>query len=353
MRVISIVESAAIVFDNKYMGGDLIDEVAIVCDKQHGSVEVAQGGFESISSPEVEVIGGFVEHHQVGVGGGNLRQCGLALFSTTAVAERLQSDVAGESEAGEQAADLSGRHIGLSGWSDDFDEIDVSGDCFESLVEVGNVDVVPQFDSAAVGFELSDQCFEQRGLAAAVGPQDPQSLASFDSQRQVLKQRFREPLGDLECFDHDFSTAGGLAEGHGWDVEVVELFDVFESFEFSDPVGGLFVFLPVLVLADEVLGPGDEVLLSPGDLAEPFLSLGSLCAVGGEVAGVGVESIGSEFEDACDDLVEEEAVVADEDHRRSGSDQERFEPFGCGDVEVIGGFIEQHHIGIGEQDLGQ
>ncbi len=45
--------------------------------------------------------------------------------------------------------------------------------------------------------------------------------------------------------------------------------------------------------------------------------------------------------------------MADDQHRLAGLGQERFEPFGGFDVEVVRWLVEQHQIGLAQQQLGQ
>ena len=45
--------------------------------------------------------------------------------------------------------------------------------------------------------------------------------------------------------------------------------------------------------------------------------------------------------------------MADQQHGRGAFGEERFEPFGGLDVEVVRGLVEEHHVRLGQQQLGQ
>ena len=71
------------------------------------------------------------------------------------------------------------------------------------------------------------------------------------------------------------------------------------------------------------------------------------------VAGVDLELLVVEVGDVRAHLVQEVAVVADDDHRGVVVVQRPLEPADRVDVEVVGGLVEQQHVGLGEQGLGE
>ena len=60
-----------------------------------------------------------------------------------------------------------------------------------------------------------------------------------------------------------------------------------------------------------------------------------------------------EFENPLGGVVEEVAVVGDGDDGAGEADEELFQPFDRFGVEVVGRFVEQQHVGLGEQQLAQ
>src|SRR3546814_6696170 len=53
------------------------------------------------------------------------------------------------------------------------------------------------------------------------------------------------------------------------------------------------------------------------------------------------------------DLVKKVAIVADDDHRALVAIKHIFEPAYGVDIQVIGGLVQQQHVGIRKQGLGQ
>ncbi len=72
-----------------------------------------------------------------------------------------------------------------------------------------------------------------------------------------------------------------------------------------------------------------------------------------EIAGKTRQQAAVELDDAGADAVEEGAVVGNEEERHAGFDQQRFQPFDGGDVEVVGRLVEQQHLRRHSQRLGQ
>ena len=98
--------------------------------------------------------------------------------------------------------------------------------------------------------------------------------------------------------------------------------------------------------------PAVLLLRLVGEL-QPRAAAGLLLAVGGVAALVGVQLAALELEDLGDRLVEEAAVVGDDQHRARELLEERLEPGQAVEVEVVGGLVEQQDRGPGEQHAGQ
>ena len=70
-------------------------------------------------------------------------------------------------------------------------------------------------------------------------------------------------------------------------------------------------------------------------------------------AGVERESAAGELGDAVHVAAQEGAVVRDHDDRAAVAVEKALEPLDRGQVEVVGGLVEQQHVGLGEQQLRQ
>jgi hypothetical protein len=71
------------------------------------------------------------------------------------------------------------------------------------------------------------------------------------------------------------------------------------------------------------------------------------------VARVAAQPLGLEREHPLDVAVQELAIVADEQQRALTLAQEAVEPFLGGDVEMIGGLVEEQDLGILQEQRGQ
>ena len=116
---------------------------------------------------------------------------------------------------------------------------------------------------------------------------------------------------------------------------------------------GLLGPLARAVLADVGFEVGDLLLLPLGLPLEHLGLLGAEPPVLRVVAGVGLDLSLVQLPDLGDDLVEEVAVVADDDHRHRLPRQVVLEPGGRLDVEVVRGLVQEHQVGALEQQLGE
>ena len=72
--------------------GDLVEEVAVVADDQHGPLELVDRALERLAGPDVEVVGRLVHDQQVGGGGAEAGQGRLGLLAAGELADGLEDD---------------------------------------------------------------------------------------------------------------------------------------------------------------------------------------------------------------------------------------------------------------------
>jgi hypothetical protein len=103
---------------------------------------------------------------------------------------------------------------------------------------------------------------------------------------------------------------------------------------------------PDLLLRQQLVGAGigQRLVLQ-------LARLGGL--VGGEVARVAAQQAAVELDDARGHGVDEGAVVRDEDQRALPAGEQVLQPLDGVDVEVVGGLVEQQHVGRGHQRARQ
>ena len=76
---------------------------------------------------------------------------------------------------------------------------------------------------------------------------------------------------------------------------------------------------------------------------------GLLLLIRGEASRIAPEPAAIELDDARGDRVEKAAVVGDADHGAGEALQQPFEPADGGEVEMVGGLVEQQHVGLSGQ----
>ncbi len=120
--------------------------------------------------------------------------------------------------------------------------------------------------------------------------------------------------------------------------------------------GGQFDIQGLLFGADDILPhPADFGLLVVIGLQLMFLLGQFLFDVVAVIARVEAQSVRGrvEFENGRDGVVEKGAVMRDNQGRAVEAPEPVFQPFEHGDVEVIGGFVEQQQVRLCEQETGE
>ena len=162
--------------------------------------------------------------------------------------------------------------------------------------------------------------------------------------------------GDPHLVQHQrlVSTAGGglKPERHGA-VFRARLAQPAHPFQPPPASLGLGAVLPCDVSADEIFLRRDRagLLVERALVGQP--PLGSLAHEALVVAGVGVSGAGLEVEHVVDHRLEEDPVVADEEHRGVEPGEILLQPASGLEIEVIGRLVQQKHVGRAHQLLHQ
>ena len=98
---------------------------------------------------------------------------------------------------------------------------------------------------------------------------------------------------------------------------------------------------------------GAALLLLPQRLALQRLLLAALALEARVAAAPQREPGAFEMQDVIGDVVEQVAVVADDEDRRRAGLEVVGEPQRALEVEVVGRFVEQQHIGLGKEHRGE
>ena len=196
---------------------------------------------------------------------------------------------------------------------------------------------------------MSEETSQERRFTAAVRAENRPTFAALNIKRVILKKgalpvTFREPF-DTE---DDIAGARRRGEGHrgGGDVARERRGIRFETFELLTTVFRLRRLHSVMVATNKVFR-----LL---DLFHPLFvslrlngeTLGFERLIFREVPRIIVDGSGVQLECAICHTIEEIPIVADENDGGVCRLQKVFKPFGSGEIEVVGRFVEEHNIGL-------
>ena len=229
------------------------------------------------------------------------------------------------------------------------------------LAEIAGIDVGPQVQAAGRRLRLARQHLQEGGFAGAVDADHGDLLLAPDHPGDPAEDRFLAPVGtgpDLaEAVEPDHVVAAARRLGElefdgpllGRDLDPLDLGDLL------DPrlhLGGMGC--PRREAGDELLFLGEHLLLAAvagQKLLAPDLPFPEVEIV---VAAVGGDRAVGHLDDAGHHPVHEFAVVAGHQKRaleRAG--EPLFEPDDRFHVQMVGGFIQEEHIGVDRQDFGQ
>ena len=223
------------------------------------------------------------------------------------------------------------------------------------LVKVGHFQLAAALDAAAVGFQLAQNQFQQGSFAGAVGADQADFVAAQNAAGKVLDQRAAfKAFADVFQLGHQL--AGALA-GVQLEVDLAYALaaggalaaDFFQAAHaafvagaacfhaFADP----HFFLGVEFIKDAVL------FFFHGQL------FGFAYLVGAKAAGVAAQQAAVQLDDAGGDVVQKAAVVGDQQHAAGKVLDQAFQPLDGAHVQVVGGFVQQQHVGAGRQRTRQ
>ena len=200
--------------------------------------------------------------------------------------------------------------------------------------------------------DLAGEDAQERGLAGAVQAQQSEARAGRQGEAQVAKEgAAAEFLRDVLHGEQALGAAIG-----GGEIDLRDAFGGarFEVAELAHEAAG--VIDAGFGFSGARLGPAAQPLhLALHAVGERFLAVGlaeqellflfeelAVAALDAEeAAGIGAVDLGH----VVDHGVEEVAVVADHDAGEGGGGEELFEPLDAFEIQVVGGLIEEEHVG--------
>ena len=355
----AVVVADLVGLDLDHAGGQLVNKPAVVRDDDQRAGEALEPLDQRLDRLEVEVIGRLVEDQHVGFDNTQAAKYQSGGLAARQRAESLVDIVAGKEHQCQLAAHEADRLVlaalpdpGLGGVGRRVEIVAMV------LGEVAGMGLVAPFDRTGVGRQFAHGDLEQCRLADAIGAHDRQAVAFLHQQVDPV-QHFVIPEGlfDAGDLEHVASAVALLVEAKiGVAARAVRQLDhrllrLLNQFQLGLGLAGLGGFGAeaidkLLVVCDLALARGDLFFA-----ARALLALGLLKE--GVIATVEDDGLVVDVEDGGADIVEKAVVVRDDDGRPGIVAQEHFEPADREDVEVVGRLVEEQHVGVAGQDLGQ
>ncbi|KAF5029748.1 hypothetical protein DSECCO2_645370 [anaerobic digester metagenome] len=327
--------------------------------QQHGALVFGQQFLQQVQRFHVQVVGGFVQHQQVGGPGEQLgQQQAVALaagqyLGGQAQPVRLEQEVAQvPGHVAAVAVDLYGVRALGHVVHDRF--LAVQGRA--QLVEIGDLQPGAVAHLAGMGGKLPQQQAQQGGLAGTVGADQPHPVAALDQRRKVAQHRLGVLVGKAHVarLDDQLARAFRLLRQHGHPALPFTAAGAFLAQGVQGAHPAHVARAPGL---DALAHPGfflGQLLVEQGELAllvlQPGLALLLVLVV---PAGIGMQPAPVHLHDAGGQTAHEGPVVRDEHQRARAAHQIVFQPGDGVDVDVVGGFVQQQilrgHQGAGQQ----
>ena len=292
-----------------------------------------------------------VEHEQVGLARGETREGQTRTLAAREHADGAIHLVASEEEPGQQVACIlvveaarrahrlehrrAARQLGLR------------------LLQIGDAHHRRGGDVALERREVAHERAHERGLARAVRANDRQARVAADPHRPAPHHRL--VVAHLERRRLQDRLASEVARVQLPRVLrlVRRRLDALQARELLPAAARFLRALARAVPADEVLGARDLFRLPTSGGRLRGLPLGPLARVVRVAALVLDDGAVLDRQRPRGDLVEEPPVMTGYGGSHVPLHQERFQPLQRRDVEVVGGFIEQQHVRVVEQQPGQ
>src|SRR5580704_8985150 len=191
----------ALALEGEDVGGDAVEEPAIVADEDGTAGEILQRPFERPQRIDVEIVGRLVKQQQVGARFEHLGKMHAVALAAGERADLLLLIGALEIEGGAISARI---HLALA----EEDDIVAAGDLLPDrrsavervarLVDIAELDRLADLDCALVRLLLAGDHAKQRGLVCAVGTDHPDNATGRQLEGEIVDQQIvAESLGEV------------------------------------------------------------------------------------------------------------------------------------------------------------
>src|SRR3954470_21216283 len=329
------------------VGGDAVEEPAVVRDDEHRAGEFQQRFLQRAQGLDVEVVRRLVEEQYVGAGLEHLRQMQAPALAAGELAHPLLLVGAAEVEAREIRPrghlHLADGH-GVQTAADVFEDALVRRELVAELVDVRELHGLADGDLAAIGLFRSGDHAKQRRLAGAIRADDADDGPGRYLERYLVDQQaLAIALGDVLELDH--LVAQALRDRDEDFLRLVALLMLLRRQLLEARKARLRLRLAALGVLPHPLELGlhrldARLLLAALDLEALLLLLEPARVV--TLPRDAVPAV--ELQDPAGRVVEEVAIVRHRDHGAGKALQELLEPLDALGVEVVRRLIQQQEV---------
>src|ERR1035437_10167002 len=330
-------------------------EHAVVRDENHRPFEPLERLHQHLLGGQVQVIGGFVQHQEVRRVVEHTRHREARFLAAGERTDLLVHVVTRKLERpGERAqrAHAILREVPLKL----FDDGQIPLEHVERLLrEVPHIQAGAEAHAAGIWRGRAGDHLEQGGLSRPVPAHHGPTFAAADGEAEPIVDDARS-ITLVQISDHGDLVAGARRHAkfelhHPACLGQLDLIDLIQGLDAALHLRGFGgVRLEAL---DEALLLGQHGLLAGERRLLIVLADGALALVEIVVAGVGDDLAGIDLGDFGDDAVHELAVVRGHQQRTGVTLEELLQPDDGLDVEVVGGFVHEQHVGAAEEDAGE
>ena len=175
----------AIAFKGQNVGGDAVEEEAVMADDHGATGKISQSLFQRAQGVDVEIIGRLVQQQQVGTSLQHFGEMDAVALTTRQHPHLLLLVRTLEVEGGAIAARIDFALAKL-------DQVITAGNLFPNrllaikrvtrLVDIAKLDTLANLDRAGIRFFLTRNHPEQSGLARAVRPDNADDAARWQAK---------------------------------------------------------------------------------------------------------------------------------------------------------------------------
>jgi hypothetical protein len=332
--------------------GERGQEAPVVRHQQQRALVVGERADQHLLGGEVEVVGGLVEHEEVGRVVEHARHHQAHLLAAGEQPAALGGVVAREAERRGERAQRADRRVRERLLERLPDRLVAVEQLHRVLREVALHHGAAHGHAARVGRRDAGDELQERRLARAVRAHHAPALAAPDQQIEAAEDRPLAPrLVHAREPQHVLARA---RRGSELELDALALLRRGDLLDLLDLLHARLhlrgVARPGLEARDERLLLGEHRLLAR--ILRLLLALGerALALVEVVVPGIGDQVAAVDLEDLADHAVQELAVVRGHHQRALERAQPVLEPQDRLEVEVVGGLIEQQRVRLHDQD---